>query len=54
MAARLPIIGRFDYAPSATISGGSFLASAPATNMLIPRPQLTAIATFLDASKGPK
>lgn len=40
---RLPLITRVDYSPQATASG-SFLASAPASNLLIPRPQLTAIA----------
>jgi hypothetical protein len=31
--------------PGASISGGGFQANAPASNMLIPRPQLTAIAS---------
>lgn len=41
--ARSPIITRFDYSPGATASGG-FLANSPASNVLLPRPQLTAIA----------
>ena len=40
---RLPIITRYDYSPGATATGG-FLANAPTSNLLIPRPQLTAIA----------
>jgi hypothetical protein len=40
---RAPIITRVDYAPRATAAGG-FIAAAPASNLLIPRPQLTAIA----------
>lgn len=39
---RLPIITRVDYSPSATAAGG-FIAGT-ASNLLIPRPQLTAIA----------
>ena len=40
---RLPIITRYDYSPGATATGG-FMANAPTSNLLIPRPQLTAIA----------
>ena len=41
--ARGPLVSRVDYSPTATASGG-FLATAPASNLLIPQPQLTAIA----------
>ncbi len=41
--ARGPIVTRIDYSPGATAVGG-FLATAPASNLLIPQPQRTAIA----------
>lgn len=39
---RLPIITRFDYSPSATTTGGFITGTG--SNLLIPRPQLTAVA----------
>jgi hypothetical protein len=43
MVGRPPLVGLYDYSPNGTASGG-FLASAPASNIIIPRPQETAIA----------
>ena len=40
---RGPIVSRVGYSPTATAAGG-FLATAPASNLLIPQPQRTAIA----------
>jgi hypothetical protein len=44
---RYLIVSYYDWGqdPGASITGGGFQANAPASNMLIPRPQLTAIAT---------
>ncbi len=41
--ARGPIVTRVDYSPGSTAVGG-FLTTAPASNLLIPQPQRTAIA----------
>jgi hypothetical protein len=42
MAGRAPIIGLYDYSPTATVSGGGFV-NDPAT-MLDPKPQATAVS----------